>query len=104
MENNSGINPTGHYILVQPDEVEKKTASGIIFVDETVENAKRDTTQGTLVAVGPIGWTEFGQGQSWAEPGDKVSYGRHAGRDMLGANDKKYIIMNCEDVLAVLDE
>lgn len=104
MENESGINPTGHYILIKPDGVEKKTASGIIFANETVDNAERDTTQGILIAIGPIGWTEFGNGQAWAKPGDKVSYGRHAGRDMTGVDGKKYITMNCEDILAVLDE
>ena len=103
MENNSGINPTGHYILILPDDVEKKSKGGIILANETVDNAERDTTQGTLVAVGPIGWAEFGDGTNWAVPGDHVSFGKHAGRDMAGIDGQKYILMNCEDVLAVLD-
>ncbi len=104
MENNSGIRPTGHYILVLPDPVETKTAGGIILVDETVENAQRDTTVGTLIEVGAIGWEQFGGGEPWAKVGDKVSYGKYAGRDMTGMDDKQYVIMNCEDILAVLSD
>lgn len=104
MQNNSGIIPTGHYILVLPDEVEKKTKGGIYLATETIDIAERDTTQGVLVAVGPIRWSEFGDGSDWAVPGDHVSFGRHAGRDMTGADGKRYILMNCEDVLAVLKQ
>ena len=103
MKNNSGINPTGHYILILPDDVEKKSKGGIILANETVDNAERDTTQGTLVAIGSTGWAEFGEGKAWAGVGDHVSFGKHAGRDMPGIDGQKYIIMNAEDVLAVLD-
>ena len=104
MINESGIIPCGHYILILPDDVEKKSKGGIILANETVDNAERDTTQGTLVAVGPIGWAEFGDGTNWASPGDHVSFGKHAGRDMPGIDGQKYILMNCADVLAVLDD
>ncbi len=102
MENKSGIKPTGHYVLVLPDPVEKKTAGGLYLANETIENKERDTTVGTLVAVGPIGWEEFGDGSPWASIGDKVSYGKYAGRDMLGVDEEKYVLMNCEDILAVI--
>ena len=101
--NDSGLKPSGHYILVLPDEVEKKTASGIYLANETIENKQRDTTQGTLVAVGHIGWAEFNDGTPWAEVGDKVVYGKYAGRDMTGQDGKKYVLMNCEDILAVVE-
>lgn len=104
MKNESGINPTGHYILILPIEVEKKTAGGLYLANETIENKQRDTTQGTLVAVGAIGWKEFGDGSPWAKVGDKVSFGKYAGRDMIGVDGKRYILANCEDILAVLDD
>lgn len=100
--NKSGINPTGHYILVLPDEVKTKTDSGLILVPETVEQKERETTKGILVAVGPIGWAEFGDGAAWAQAGDHVCYGKYAGRNMDGVDGKKYVLMNCEDILAVL--
>jgi len=102
--NKSGINPTGHYILVFPDPVEEKTKSGLILVNETIENKKRDTTKGTVVAIGRIGWDEFGDKTPWAKVGDHVTYGKFAGRDMDGADGNKYVLMNSEDILAVLDE
>ena len=102
MKNESGITPAGHYILILPDPVEKKTAGGIILANETIENRERDTTQGTLIATGLLGWREFGTGIPWAKVGDKVAFGKYAGRDMTGIDGKKYILANCEDVLAVL--
>ena len=102
MENNSGISPCGHYILILPDEVEKKSKGGIILVDETIETKERETTEGTLVAVGDIGWAEFGDGKSWANVGDRVCFGKFAGRDMTGVDGGRYILANAEDVLAVL--
>ena len=104
MENNSGIFPCGHYILILPDEVEKKSKGGIILANETVENKQRDTTQGTLIAVGDIGWKEFGDGSPWAKIGDRVCFGKYAGRNMTGVDGGRYILANCEDILAVLDD
>lgn len=104
MDNLSGITPCGHYILVLPDKVEKQTASGLYIPDEAQDNAKRDTTKGTLVAVGPIGWADFNDGAPWAEVGNRVTFGKHAGRDMVGVDGRDYILMNAEDVLAVLVE
>jgi len=101
--NTSGIAPCGHYILIEPEEVEKKTQSGIILVDETVENAEREVTQGKLVAIGHTGWNEFGDGTPWAKVGDTVCFGKFAGRDMTGKDGKRYVAMNVEDILAVLD-
>jgi len=102
MENKSKIYPCGHYILILPDKVEEKTKSGLYLANETIDNAKRDATQGVLVAVGPIGWREFGTGEPWAMIGDRVAFGRHAGKDMTGADGERYILANCEDILAVL--
>jgi len=104
MKNKSGITPCGHYILILPDKVETKSAGGIIMAPETIENAKRDATQGFLVAVGPIGWAEFNDGKPWAKIGDRVAFGRHAGKDMTGEDGERYILANCEDILAVLDD
>jgi co-chaperonin GroES (HSP10) len=102
--NKSGIAPCGHYILILPDEVKSKTDSGLILVQETVEQKERETTKGILVAVGPIGWAEFDDGAAWAQVGDHVCYGKYAGRAMVGVDEKKYVLANCEDILAVLAE
>ena len=102
MINTSGIFPCLHYILVLPDEVETKSKGGIILANETIENKQRDTTQGTLIAVGPLGWSEFQGAEPQAKVGDKVVFGKYAGRDMTGIDAKRYILANCEDILAVL--
>lgn len=102
--NTSGISPTGHYILILPDEVKEKTEGGLILVRETIEQKERETTRGTLVAVGHIGWAEFGNGDAWAEVGDHVCYGKYAGRAMDGVDGEKYVLANCEDILAVIND
>jgi len=101
--NESGIYPSGHYILILPDEVKTKTDGGLILVPETVAQKERETTKGILIDVGHIGWAEFGNGEPWAKIGDKVCYGKYAGRNMTGVDGKKYILANCEDILAVLE-
>ena len=102
--NKSGIIPTGHYILVKPDPVETKTSGGIVLVQETIDTEQRNTTKGILVAIGPIGWAEFGNGEPWAKLGDHVCYGQYAGRNMKGIDDERYVLMNCEDILAVIND
>ena len=102
MKNESGIEPCGHYILVLPDKVDGKTKGGLYLPNESVDNAKRDTTRGTLVAIGPIGWNDFDDGAPWAYAGDRVTFGKYAGRDMKGKDGLDYILMNAEDILAVL--
>lgn len=104
MKNESGIAPCGHYILVFPDKVEAKTKGGLYLPEEAKDTAKRETTRGTLVAVGPTGWADFHDGAPWAEAGDRVTFGKHAGREMKGKDGLDYILMNAEDILAVLDE
>ena len=104
MDNLAGITPCGHYILVLPEKVEEKTAGGLYLPNEAKDSAERDTTKGTLIAVGPIGWSEFGDGAAWAKPGDRVTFGKYAGRDMKGADGKRYILANCEDILAILEK
>ena len=103
MENKSGINPTLHYLLVLPDEVEKTTKGGLFIPNEAIENKEREMTEGTLVAIGPMGWGEFGDGSNQAEVGDRVCFGKFAGRDMTGKDGGKYVLMNAEDALAVLE-
>lgn len=103
--NSSGISPTGHYVLILPEPVEEKTKGGIILTHSTLEDERRETTRGTVVEVGPTGWKEFGDGSPWAKPGDRVCYGRHAGRIMRGlTDDRDYVLMNVEDILAVLSD
>lgn len=97
------IDPVGHRVLVKPFEVETVTESGIqIVLNEDREFAAQE--YGTIVAVGPTAWKDFG-GEPWANVGDKVIYSKYGGKIVKMPNDPtKYVILNDEDVLAKLGD
>lgn len=100
------IAPKGHRILVKPDEVQKEFGEmGIVIaMDERMERGGMQT--GTLVGIGDSAWKAFGPnftGERWANEGDHVLYSRYAGKFVEDPeNDELFLIMNDEDLLAVL--
>lgn len=87
------IKPLADRVLVQPQEAEEKTASGIIIPD----TAKEKPQKGTVVAVGPGTKDEEMQVKS----GDTVLYGKYAGTE-ISIDGKDYLIMKQSDILAVV--
>lgn len=100
--NQSGIKPTGGHLLVMPEKVEAKTKGGIFLPETTREKEQQAATVGKLVAVGPTAWKDIDDGSAWAAVGDKISYARYAGVSMLGKDGESYVLINDNDVLAVL--
>ena len=100
--NQSGITPTGGHLLVLPDKVEEKTAGGIYIPETAREKEQQAATVGILIAVGDSAWADLDDGKPWANVGDKISYSRYAGVSMKGADDESYVLINDNDVLAVL--
>ena len=81
-------------MLVEAQEAETKTASGLFIPD----SAKEKPQQGVIVAVGK-GKTD--------EPmdlkvGDKVMYGKYSGTE-VSFEGKDYLIMRQSDVIAVIE-
>lgn len=100
--NQSGIIPTGGHLLVLPDKVEEKTAGGIYLPQDTQEKEQQAATVGVLVAAGPGAWKDLDDGTPWAELGNRISYARYAGINMTGQDDESYVLINDNDVLALL--
>ena len=100
--NLSGINPTGGHLLVLPEKVEAKTAGGIIIPETVREKEQQAATVGWLISVGPTAWKDLDDGTPWAAVGDKISYSRYAGVSMTGTDNESYVLINDNDVLAVL--
>jgi len=95
------IVPAGHRVMIKPDDVEKKTASGIVLpVDEKKEKAA--TVIGTIVAIGPNAWRAFDDGLPWATIGDRVYYIKYAGKFV--GKEEEFIVVNDEDIIAVIRE
>lgn len=90
--------PCGHRVLIQPDVVEEKTASGIILTSQTQQRDQQATMRGTVAAVGINAWKAFDDGQPWAAVGDRVVFRRYAG-EVIKEGDKEYRVVNDEDIL-----
>jgi co-chaperonin GroES (HSP10) len=100
MQNTSGFLPLGHRLLILPEAVEKKTASGIVLAMETTGREEMAQVKGTLIAVGDGCWKDTPTGD-WAKPGDKIVYGKYAGLLWDGIDGKKYRILNDLDVVGL---
>jgi chaperonin GroES len=98
MQNDSGFIPLGHRLLVLPDPVEEKTASGIVLARETTGRDEMAQVRGTLVAVGTGCWKDTTE-PNWAEPGDRIVFGKYAGLMWVGNDGKKYRILNDLDIV-----
>ena len=79
-------------ILVEPQEAEEKTISGIIIPD----SAKEKPQQGTVVLVGAAKKDEPME----IKVGDVVVYGKYSGTE-LNIDGDDYLLMSQSDVLYI---
>ena len=94
------IRPLGDRIVVEPLEAEEKTKGGIILPD----TAKEKPQEGKVVAVGKGKIGEDGKPVPMEiKVGDKVLYGKYSGTEIT-IDDKEYIILKEEDILAVVED
>lgn len=91
------LKPASGYLLVDPQEAEKKTASGIVLPDSADEKPQ----EGKVLAVGPDEITESGTKRTpSAKVGDKVVYKKWGGNE-IKIEGKEYLFVKFEDILAV---
>ena len=87
------IKPFADRVVIEPQEAQTKTASGL-FIPDT---AKEKPQQGTIVAAGPGKKDEPME----VKVGDVVLYGKYAGTEVT-VDDKKYLIVKQSDILAII--
>ena len=92
------IKPLEDRIVVQANEAETTTASGIVIPD----TAKEKPQEGTVVAAGPGRWNDDGTGRVALDVkvGDTVIYSKYGGTEVKVDGDE-YLILSARDVLAV---
>src|ERR1700761_1220120 len=95
------IKPLEDKILVQANEAETTTASGLVIPD----TAKEKPQEGTVVAVGPGRWDEDGAKRIPVDvsEGDTVIYSKYGGTE-IKYNGEEYLILSARDVLAVVSK
>ena len=97
---NMTIKPLADHILIEPLEEEQKTASGILL-PETAEKEKPE--QGKVIAVGPGKKTEEGKVIPMdVKEGNVVLFTKY-GPNEVKIEDKEYLIVREEDILAILE-
>ena len=87
------IKPLADRVVIEPQEAQTKTASGLFITD----TAKEKPQQGTIVAAGPGKKDEPME----VKVGDMVLYGKYAGTEVT-VDDKKYLIVKQSDILAII--
>jgi co-chaperonin GroES (HSP10) len=102
MSNESGINPVGWRVLIDPQEVKKVSAGGIILTTEVSEQREQmGNTTGIVVAMGDQCYAD--EPAPWCAVGQKVIFAKYAGLLYLGKNGKHYRMINDKDVTGTLD-
>lgn len=102
--------PCGHRVLVETldhdmhDPVFRAAREmNIEIVKDAKTRYQASVDEGTVVAVGPTAWADFGD-QPWAKIGDRVIFAKNAGRlvEDPEAKDRHFVVMNDEDVILVV--
>ncbi len=92
------LKPSAGYILLEPEEQQKQTASGI-YLPET---ASADKPQmGKVLAHGPAALQDGKEVKSPASVGDRVIYKKWGGNEVK-LEGKEYLFVKFEDILAVI--
>ncbi len=94
------LKPLGDRVVVEPIEREEVTPFGIVLP----ETAKEKPQEGKVLAVGPGKIDDSGKRTALdLKEGDRVLYAKYAGTEVK-IEDKKYLIMHENDILAVVED
>ena len=101
--NKSGFRATGHRILLKPFEVEKKTASGIVLVDKTVNAEEQVAVMAIVIEIGNDCWND--KASDFCQVGDKVLIGQYTGKFHVSPVDGvKYRFVQDLDIISPVIE
>ena len=103
----SCLKPTGYHLLLKTEQVETKTASGIItMTDKEEERQKTGNELHTVVSMGPDAYKSSDpdkfQSGPWCKVGDLVMTARYPGAK-TEIDGELYYFANDEDILATVE-
>lgn len=94
------LRPLSDRLVVEPQEKEKKTASGIILP----ETSKEKPQNGTVLAAGPGRIDNHGRRiEMDVKTGDVVLYAMYASTE-IKIDDRKLLILKESDILAIVEK
>jgi len=92
------IKPLSNHVFLEPLEEEKTTKSGIVLPD----SAERKPVKAKVLAVGPGKKNDKGEIMPMSvKVGDVVLFKKY-GPDEIEMNDKKYLVGDEDDILAII--
>lgn len=95
-ETKLNLKPAPGYLLLEPEEAESTTASGIVLPDTVGEKPQ----SGKVLAVGDDEVTDQGGKKSApVKTGDRVIYKKWGGNE-IKVNSKEYLFVKFDDILA----
>jgi len=98
MAKNIKVQPLGKRVLVKADQVEEKTAGGLVLPPSASEDQKPET--GIVVVLGK--GKEDGKEISFdVSIGDRIYFKKYSA-DELEIDDEKYLLLSSEDILAII--
>ncbi len=105
------VNPVGHRVMVKLQKLEdvdpqvaRMKSLGFEFAEQEKRKEESIIDTATVVALGATAFKDFG-GDPWCEVGDLIAYARFSGKRVKDPVDQtEYLILNDEDVIAVLKE
>ena len=96
---NVNIKPLEDRVLVQINEAETTTASGLVIPD----SAKEKPQEATVIAVGPGRWADDDDRIPMAvKEGDIVIFSKYGGTE-LKYQGEEYLLLSQRDILAVIE-
>lgn len=94
------LKPLGDRVIIERKEQEQTTKSGIVLTD----SAKEKSNEGIVVAVGTGRVLDNGEKVApEVKEGDRVVFQEYAGSEVK-RGDKTYLILNVEDLLAIIED
>lgn len=98
------LKPIADRLVVEPLGQEEKTPSGIILP----ESAKEKPQEGKVISIGPGRWDEEGKKRVPFDlkVGDRVIFAKYSGTEFNyrdNGTEKKYLILNEKDILAIIE-
>lgn len=98
-QNTPRIRPLSDRIVVEPKELESKTAGGIVIPD-TADKDK--PMRGKVVAIGNGRYIDGKVQPLQVKVGDEILFGKYAGT-AIKLSEKEWLVMREEDVMGVIE-
>ena len=93
------LKPLGNRVIIERKEQEETTKSGIVLTD----SAKEKSNEGVVVAVGSGRLLDNGETVPEVKEGDSVVFQEYAGSE-IKRGEETYLILNVEDILAIIEK